>query len=729
MKCPSCSAHLKPSASRCGKCGHQFEKGSAKRTMMGLPAMKQGNEGAEDEPTKEFDRSTLFGIPAANDDEKGDAGLSEGTSPSRPGEETQTEAAATQVVSDLDIDAVMGGDGAAQPGDDPRRSTAAGIPAADDGADSTGNDVASAWGLDEESSEADSPKTQVAGAALADAILESKQGAGGFSRTAPESKSDDDIKGTLMGMTREQLAEQDAAKKQDTTKEVDRSQLEGLPGYQTPQETGAAGGGEDDEDDDSTQALAAEELEKFEENIQSDRRRQLLNKLRTGSKEGQSDDKNRQAAGSDPRRETARGVPSAPSNTGPSGASQVTPSDKPSQPAQPPAKPPPTKPPAKPKPPEKPAPSSQSRPPGPKFSIPTPSADKPKADQQDDSSPPELEVEPLTPADEAPQEQQRPSLGGGKTSFPIPTGKKRSDESSSSAQPADSDEDLELALGDTGVITGADDEALQPGDQQPDPGASGGEQIREFVEEDPGQLGQPGQSGGIREFTDDGDDGEPIFPIDSQEDQGQMGQGQMGQGQMGQGQMGQGQMGQGQMGQFGSDQGVAATPAQSQPHRASVPSGETPLPGPPPETAGQPAATSAPPGQPADHQQAAPDAQQDPTEKLVRTVQVLFGLLSGLFLLGAGAFGFISGSTDNTVQLAMMVAPALVGLLTLVVSVVPMSSGAKNGSYFAMAALAIAALVGGAVLSAPIAVLLVVFGGVLLVLCAGAFPLVLNVIQ
>lgn len=722
MKCPSCSAHLKPTASRCGKCGHQFDKGSAKKTMMGLPAMDQGNEGAQDEPTKEFDRSTLFGIPAASDGGDDDAagmGLAEGTAPATTSADTRAEgSAATQVVSDLDVDAVLGGDAtddgrrSTAMGRGAQRSTAAGIPAADDdaGGSEADDNVASAWGLDENSSEADSPKTQVAGAALADAILESKQGAGGFSRSGPESDADDNIKGTLMGMTREQLAEQGAVSGQDATQEVDRSKLEGLSGYSSSEQTVAY---DDDDVDDSTQALAPEELERFEKDIQSDRRRQLLSKLRSGSKdEGAGEDK-APASGRNPMRETARGVPSAPSKTSSPSPSQSAPASTPSPPSTPSAAKqsatPPTESSAQ-KPPSKPAP--KSKPPGPKFSIPTPSKDKPaKGEGQQAGSVPEIEVEPMTPAEDSSQgeggpDQQRPGLGVGKTSFPIPTGQKASTE----AQPPAGDDELELALGDTGVLSEADDAALQSHGQQSGPGVGGGGQIHEFVDDEPAQPDQAGQGSGIREFQGDGDDGQSIFPIDDP----------------------------GQAGPAESSEGVAAQPEPSQPQRASVPSGETPLPVPSSGPVGQQGGANAAPNQSFDHQQlspqaaqrpAAPTAQQDSTEKLVRTVQVLFGLLGGVFLLGASAFGFVTGSTEETLQVAAITAPAVVGLLTLIVSLVPISGGAKTGSYFAMAALAIAALVAGAVLSAPLAVLLVVFGGVLLVLCAGVFPLVLKVIQ
>ncbi|QDG49916.1 hypothetical protein FIV42_03905 [Persicimonas caeni] len=537
--------------------------------------------------------------------------------------------------------------------------------------------------MDEESSEGNDSATQIAGAALADAIFESKHGAGGFSKTTTDDSGP--IHGTLMGMSRDEIDE-------DSTREVDRSQLEQVRAMHAAAEEAKmkrqqAEAAEQEpeppfeQDDDATQALGPDELAQFEERIQSDRRKQLLSKLRSKSKPAAGD--------------TDKGAPSAPSQPQPQSQQQRS-----------------------------------QQPSSPRFSIPSPG----KRQQQLDPEPQELQVEPL----EEPQRERKPSFGGGKTSFPIPSSSADKDEPSQLPKRDLSDDELELALGDTGVVSG---EAAA----QSMSGGAGGS-IQEFVEDDV-------QDSGIQAFVESSEaDDEPIFPIDQQGSAGQ---------------------------QFDLSNDVEpvdpmAQGGASEPSQPSIDSfGETPASG-----------TQVPPGQPArqqqqhfEPQQAGPQAgrqqhfqphtgqqqmqqgfgqqqpvagqqmaqaanpqqttgpqqpvaqQDDPTQKLVGTVQVIFGVLGALFLLGAGGYGYVAGPSEQLVEQIAMGAPAGVGLLTLIAAFLPLSGGLKSGSFFVMSALAGGALAAGVVFAAPMAVMLLVLGGLLLVLCAGAFPLVLKVVQ
>lgn len=664
MKCPSCNAPVNPSASVCQNCGQKLAEATPKRTMMGLPSVgRDSNEPKSSDPTKESSRSTLFGIPAATKKD----GLSESTAPSMGSNTDDSDGdASTRVVSDLDLGAALEQHEQQNQNSEGGRSkhaTAFGLPSAKSNSGDGGQDVASAWGLAEESSEGESSATQVAGAALADAIFESKHGAGGFSKTTNDDSGP--IHGTLMGMSRDEIDE-------DSTREVDREQLEQVRKMHAAAEEAKrkrlaeeAKAAEPEpespfeEDEDTTQALGPDELAKFEERIQTDRRKQLLNKLRSKSKPAD-----------DSPSDTAKGIPSAPTQQ---------------QQAQQ---------------------QQQSRPQtGPRFSIPSPGQRKAQAE------PEEIAVEPV----EEPQRERDPSFGGRKTSFPIPSSASDDPEPTQTPQRDLSDDELELALGDTGVVSGEAAAQSMSGDS--------GEGIHEFGDND---TPAPPDSG-IQAFVESSEaDDEPIFPIDQQSGHGT-----------------------GQQFDLSNDVEPVNPMAQGPPSESSQPMidsfGETPASGSQVPSA-QPAQQQQGYGQqqsygqqqPAQQQQMTPQPtgqqqpvaqSEDPTRKLVGTVQVIFGVLGALFLVGAGGYGFVSGPAEEMVGQIAMGAPAAVGLLTLIVAFLPLSGGAKSGGFFTMTALAGGALAAGVMFSAPMAVMLLVLGGLLLVLCAGAFPLVLKVVQ
>ncbi len=622
MKCPSCSAPVDPTVSVCPHCGHQFDQqGTAKRTMMGLPSM-QRDEPDNQEPTQERPRSTLFGIPAAtgNRPPQGEPeGLSESTSPSQVDEQTLQESdASTRVVSDLDLDGVLDEMPAFDEPSGGQRSSHAtefGLPALDSGESGQGapakaapqNSFASAWGLDEESSEPESSSTQVAGASLAQAILESKQGATGFSKsTAP---SDAPVHGTLMGMS---LGEEPPA--EDSTQEVRRSRLEALSKAAAAQSAAEQEEPEPpfEQDDDATQALDPEALAQFEERIQSDRRKQLLQKLR-GDKTSGADDAATPTPTPVPHadevpRSTAKGIPAAPSQNDtpiPSSANAFS------------------------------QPERERVPSGPRFSIPSPSS-KPAEPEE----PQELTVEPLEPLDALDEPEPRPSFGGGQTSFPV--GPSSAGQSAESAEPdleipvvpvepevavdesVSTDGDMAFALGDTGVLSGDD------ADVEPAPAAAG--------------QGM----GEIRAFDDADDGGEPIFPIDAQPTS--------------------------QPAPVDLNQEVSpATPQRTSPNF-----GETPAPGtsvdqwanpqrPPTQQAQQAQQAFQAPQQrqpaqgvhsqqsqpPAPSPAAQPPQADDPTVKLVKTVRLLFGLLGVLFLIGAAVAGTVFAAMTAAIFLGV----------------------------------------------------------------------------
>jgi hypothetical protein len=698
MKCPSCNTQVNEGAGVCQKCGQKLDKGSPKRTMMGLPSISDDGDSQDgDEPTTERDRSTLFGIPAVGDQEAGDReagnqeqdepedGLAESTEPAQGNtaraarEETDSTAdASTQVVSERDLGQALGeAVDEATSGGRKKHQTAFGLPSPkendditqeDDALDeakafqdpSEDDDVASAWGLAEQSSEEIHSETQVAGASLADAILESKQGATGFSKSTGDS---DPIRGTLMGMSRDEIADQ------ESTREVSREQLNAVrdAAVRDAAAKGAAARGEQaktpsppepespfEEDDDATQTLGADELAEFEDRIQTDRRKQLLNKLRPKGTSKKPNEPNK---------------PNKPSDSATPGASSS---------------------------------GQQSKPPplGPRFSIPKPGQNSQGQTTADE--PPELSVEPIEELTEEIAEEATSEFGSGQTSFPI-SAENKPDQTDDGVREL-SDDELEIALGDTGVVS-ADEtgERVNPAD----------------VNVSALEAGE-----GIQPFDHGNDDvGESTFPIDDLDDQAAS----------------------------SSEVDLNADfkpPSQDQPEPAHAPQrsevnfGATPASGtnvPPqqrPDQAQSPASQSPPPQGQQQFQQQQPaqqppqfDQQPDPSASLIKTVQVIFGILGALFLIGAGAYGYFSHPSDDLVQQAIMGLPALVGLLTLLVSVVPLSSGLQSGGFAVMGALAIGALSAAVVFSAASGTLLLALGGLLLVLCAAVFPLVLKVVQ
>lgn len=265
--------------------------------------------------------------------------------------------------------------------------------------------------------------------------------------------------------------------------------------------------------------------------------------------------------------------------------------------------------------------------------------------------------------------------------------------------------------------------------------------IREFTDEDVGDVdgGGADADGSIRAFTDEDDDGEPIFPIDR--DEGSAGR-QVDLDQEASPHIEIEAQQQPRAGtpaveveddaeaSKGADRGQAAPSADSQPDRRPL---EDQLPASPLETAqvgdGHPAKRAA---QPRDNE-SAPNAPErtggDSTKKVVHLIQTIIALLAGLFLIGAGGYGVAVGGLPEGEQIAVIASPAGVGLLTLVAALIPFPPRLRNGVLLTMGVLSLGALGTGLVFSAPMALSFLVLSGSLLAICAGTIPMVLRVVQ
>lgn len=223
MKCPACHAHNEPDALTCNRCGRELPHQRApKETMMGLPGILAPRAPAD--PGAREERSTLFGIPAITDaatdafHDPHAGGLDEATIAASDYSDDDPPQSSTRIAPQSVVDAALSGSFATQYG----------LPAIDGpdapqhphAAPSHTSTFARAWGLDEESEEVVGSSTQVAGAALVHAILESTHGAESFSkagRSAPQQHH------TLMWG--EQSGASDADTPQERTRQVDEAQL------------------------------------------------------------------------------------------------------------------------------------------------------------------------------------------------------------------------------------------------------------------------------------------------------------------------------------------------------------------------------------------------------------------------------------------------------------------------------------------------------------------------
>ncbi|MGM0556201.1 MAG: hypothetical protein ACQEVA_07465 [Myxococcota bacterium] len=315
MRCPACKARVSEDAEVCGNCGRKLREDDAKKTMMGIPAMGADESGQDEDSDEVSARSTLFGIPAASREESDDT-----PPPTGPGgapvrddatpvpDHYQGEGDARTQVADKDTLSNALRDSGPQ---ENARSTMFGLPKASKEEDDGDDDIASQWGLGEESDDADN-KTMVASGSLVDEAVGSDVSGEGTGYSRPQADVDPNVQ-TLMGMQAEEDEEEE-----DSYEDVYEDEYE--------------------EDEDSTQALSAEELERFEQQIRAqdgfldpsetpeepeepepapntdapreapdadddtNRRRSLLQKLKRRSED--------EPEGDDPRR-TAAGLPAA----------------------------------------------------------------------------------------------------------------------------------------------------------------------------------------------------------------------------------------------------------------------------------------------------------------------------------------------------------------------------------------------------------------------------------
>lgn len=300
MKCAACHAHIAKDTTKCPHCGHKITgERSAKKTMMGLPAMFPAGNGGDESPDKKnerhTDRSTLFGTPAVVDNSD-----SADKSPVSPPETLKSDEAdsSTQIAPPSVVEAAISGSFEAAPGP-PMHSdngggaheTEFGLPAVkgdEEGARANRTDrmnpshrdadssdsFSKAWGLDEESEEPSRGSTQVAGASLMDAIRESSFGgeSPGKKPTPTPAKSDRESKKTLMGIHFEDMPE-------DSTRPVDEQRLAqiraGVPKAGIVSQDAAS------DESPKTEVLRRETNVDAEDDDAPNRRQKLLRRLRS----------------------------------------------------------------------------------------------------------------------------------------------------------------------------------------------------------------------------------------------------------------------------------------------------------------------------------------------------------------------------------------------------------------------------------------------------------------
>lgn len=230
MKCPACHAHNEPDALTCNRCGRELPgERTSKETMMGLPGILAQRPFASQPtaPARE-ERSTLYGIRAITDS-PADAphevagGLDEATVAASEYVDDDLPPGSTRIAPQSVVDAALSGSFATQYGlpaverPDPAPQPPPSHPQSR--ASHTSN-FARAWGLEEESEESAGSSTQVAGAALVHAILESTHGAESFSKAGQRAPQQHH---TLMWG--ELGVDPGADTPQERTKQVDEAQL------------------------------------------------------------------------------------------------------------------------------------------------------------------------------------------------------------------------------------------------------------------------------------------------------------------------------------------------------------------------------------------------------------------------------------------------------------------------------------------------------------------------
>jgi hypothetical protein len=325
MKCPACNARVKDDAAVCGNCGHKLREDAAKKTMMGIPAMGADEEQEETSSDEGSARSTLFGIPAANRDDDEDApprgpggrSVEDDATPIPENYEGDSDVRTQVADRDTLTDAL---EGSGQQSN--ARSTQFGLPRAEKEDDDADEDIASQWSLGEES-EDDGDETMVASANLLNKAVESDVKGEGTGFSKPQADVDPNVQ-TLMGMQapdqEEEDDEADYDDYDDSTQALSPEELRefeqkikaedgfGQPGEQaSPEGTIQQSGG-------PVEAQQADSAQNQDDSSGSDRRRNLLQKLKKRSEED--------LEGEDPRR-TAAGIPAAQRGEEQSGAGNI----------------------------------------------------------------------------------------------------------------------------------------------------------------------------------------------------------------------------------------------------------------------------------------------------------------------------------------------------------------------------------------------------------------------
>lgn len=266
--------------------------------------------------------------------------------------------------------------------------------------------------------------------------------------------------------------------------------------------------------------------------------------------------------------------------------------------------------------------------------------------------------------------------------------------------------------------------------------------VREFADEDVREFDDDSSDsdGSIRAFTEEDDGGEPIFPIDREQDSAGR------QVDLDQEASPHIDVGESQPQDVGSPAAEVggesdADGAQSAPSGKSKPAQrpiESQLPSSPLETAQvddrhaadraarqreRAPETTAP-------EPAAPESTaDDSTKKVIHLIQTILAVLAGLFLLGAGGYGVATGGLPEGEQIAVVASPVGVGVLMLVATLMPFPPRLRNGVLLTMGVLSLSALGAGLIFSAPVALLVLALSGSLLALCAGTIPMVLRLVQ
>lgn len=311
MKCAVCHAHLARDTSVCPHCGHTVEVENApKKTMMGLPAiLATGPKSAAKtgtKPANRVDRHTLYGTPAVLDDASGPQ-AADAPTPNTPERDSSTQIAPPSVV-----EAALSGSYATSVGlpageekSKNAQSTEFGLPAVTSDATparQTPASYAQAWGLEQDSEDVEDDaargSTQVAGASMLAAIRDSKFDLPAVQAGPASAPNKGSAKHTMMGLNF-------GISQEDSTRPIDTNQLADIRSGVSPAAilSGRGALAEDSsarEDDGgpATQALKPADLAALERSDGSDKRKNLLTRLRANADKSTSSQTARRGAGS-----------------------------------------------------------------------------------------------------------------------------------------------------------------------------------------------------------------------------------------------------------------------------------------------------------------------------------------------------------------------------------------------------------------------------------------------